>query len=174
MLDFQRVYFWLDTLPDTLSNLRPHDSPPRPHFKAQSTKRKAVQEPSPPVSLGTSTDMDQNTPKRRRTGDLNRTPRPTYGGTIPSTASSTASSLAPSENSDAPSRASSPKKQMMSLRLDDGGLECRQLNIDSASAAATDLLAAIREIGNGLDILPHSHKAAILESSRVKDQNKRI
>ncbi|KPM41885.1 hypothetical protein AK830_g4663 [Neonectria ditissima] len=62
----------------------------------------------------------------------------------------------------------------MSLRLDDGGLECRQLKIDTAPSAATDPLAAIREIGNGLDILPHTHKATILESTWVKDQNMRI
>ncbi|KAK7428162.1 hypothetical protein QQZ08_005402 [Neonectria magnoliae] len=166
MLDFQRVSFWLDTLSDTLPDLRPHDSPPRPHFKAPSTKRKAVQEPSPPVSLGTSTDMDQDTPKRWRKSDPNHAPRPTHGGTIPSSASSTLSSLAPSENSDALSRASSLKKQMMNLRLDDGGLD--------APAPATDLLATIREIGNGLEILPRSHKAVILESPRVKDQNMRI
>lgn len=180
MLDFQRVSCWIDTLPDTLPNtlphLRPHDEhPPRLHTKFSSTKRKTPQqEPSPPSSLDDPTEMEEHTPKRRRTGDPNRTPRPTNRGTMSSAASSTASSLAPSEGSEAPSRSSSPKKQMMSLRLDDGGLECRQLNIDTAPPAVADLLVAIREIGNGLEIIPHANKTMILQNPHVRDQNMRI
>jgi hypothetical protein len=63
---------------------------------------------------------------------------------------------------------------MMSLRLDDRGLECRQINVDTAPSKVASLLATIREIGNGLDILPDTAKAAILQSSHLKDENTRI
>lgn len=59
---------------------------------------------------------------------------------------------------------------MMSPRLDEGGLECRQLNIDTAPSCIASLLATIHELGNGLEVPPDSFRSTIRESTGVRDQ----
>ncbi|KAJ4264307.1 hypothetical protein NW762_005503 [Fusarium torreyae] len=161
MLDTQRVRFWLDSIPDVCEN---------PQDTNSKTKRKAAQqEPSPPAS--DSSAMEGNTPKRRRLIDPNRTPRAVD---LPPPASSTGSSISWSEHSEGASRSNSPKKQMLGLRLEERGLDCRQLNIDTAPSVVAGLLDTIREIGSGIEILPEAKKSAIMESPQVRDQNTRL
>ncbi|KAH7240346.1 uncharacterized protein BKA55DRAFT_519745 [Fusarium redolens] len=151
----QRIASWLDSLPyeylpsDTLS---------------KTSKRKAAL-PSPP----TSDSMEATTPKRRRLVDPDRTPRATN---LPPP-SSTGSSASWSESGEG-SRSSSPKKQMLRLRLEERGLECRQLNIDTAPPVISSLLDTIQEIGSRIEILPADKKSAILESPLVREQNTRL
>ncbi|KAM0426050.1 hypothetical protein ACHAPT_008681 [Fusarium lateritium] len=163
MFDSQRLISWLDTLPDVYHSPRKLDP--------TTNKRKAgQQEPSPPASDKTSDTMERQTPKRRKLADPNRTPR---AADFPAAASSV-SSVSWSESSDGASRSVSPKKQILGLRLDERGLECRQLNIDTAPPAAADLLNVIREIGNGIEILPEAQKDMILGSPQVQGQNTRL
>ncbi|KAF4992333.1 hypothetical protein FDECE_13748 [Fusarium decemcellulare] len=163
MFDPQRLASWLETIPDVCE---PPKLDPRPG------KRKAAQqEPSPPASDKNSSTMRRQTPtKKRRLDDPNRTPRAVD---FPPPASS-ASSVSWSESSDGASRSTSPKKQMLGLRLEERGLECRQLNVDTAPAVVADLLSAIREIGSGIEILPDSQRDTILNSPLVKGQNTRL
>ncbi|KAI5460106.1 hypothetical protein BGZ63DRAFT_360102 [Mariannaea sp. PMI_226] len=159
------IYTWLCSIPDR--DAYGSNTKPFPPIQGSSKRKAPQQEPSPPVSLDDPSEMNEKTPKRRRIDDPNRTPRPA------DSLSSASSSFAPSE-SDTPSRSSSPKKQMMSLRLDEGGLECRQLNIDTAPSCVADLLASIREIGNGLEVLPHSFRSTIRESTVIRDKASRV
>ncbi|KAF4343540.1 hypothetical protein FBEOM_2449 [Fusarium beomiforme] len=160
----QRIASWLDSLPD---EYEPQT------LKSPKRKRAPVQEPSPPASDSSSAAaaMEGTTPKRRRLIDPDRTPR---APNLPPP-SSTASSASWSESGDgAGSRSSSPKKQMLGLRLEERGLECRQLNIDTAPPVVSSLLDTIREIGSGIEILPADKKSAILDSPLVRGQNTRL
>ncbi|SPJ70989.1 uncharacterized protein FTOL_00717 [Fusarium torulosum] len=172
MLNTQRIKSWLESIPDI------HDSNEYEYDPAQTLnnktrhKRKATQqEPSPPASDQDSNVMDGTTPKRRRLVDPNRTPRAVD---FPPPGSSTGSSMSWSESGDGASRSNSPKKQMLGLRLEERGLECRQLNIDTAPSVVAGLLDTIREIGSGIEILPYTQKSTILESSQVRSQNTRL
>ncbi|KAF4499875.1 hypothetical protein FAGAP_3875 [Fusarium agapanthi] len=152
----QRVVSWLASLPDeylpseTLSKV---------------SKRSKAALPSPP----TSDSMEGTTPKRRRLIDQDRTPR---AANLPPP-SSTSSSASWSESGKG-SRSSSPKKQMLRLRLEERGLECRQLNVDIAPPVISSLLDTIQEIGSRIEILPADKKSAILESPLVREQNTRL
>ncbi|KAF4965709.1 hypothetical protein FSARC_6492 [Fusarium sarcochroum] len=164
MLNTQRVRSWLDSIPDVC------DNPQNTNSNALAPKRKAAQqEPSPPAS--DSSAMEGNTPKRRRLVDPNRTPR---AGEFPPPASSAGSSISWTESNDGASRSNSPKKQMLGLRLEERGLDCRQLNIDTAPSVVAGLLDTIREIGSGIEILPEAMKNVIMESPQVRDQNTRL
>ncbi|CAJ0542463.1 Ff.00g000910.m01.CDS01 [Fusarium sp. VM40] len=165
MLDTQRVRAWLDSTPDV------YEPAQTPNNKTHHKRKAAQQEPSPPASDQDSNAMDGTTPKRRRLVDLNRTPRAVD---FPPPASSTGSSMSWSESGDGASRSNSPKKQMLGLRLEERGLECRQLNIDTAPSVVAGLLDTIREIGSGIEILPYAQKSTILESSQVRSQNTRL
>ncbi|KAF4448081.1 hypothetical protein F53441_8473 [Fusarium austroafricanum] len=160
MPNTQHIAQWLDSLPDEYA---PAEKP------SKTPKRKAQQEPSPPAS--DSSAMEGTTPKRRRLLDLDRTPRATD---LPPPASTAGSSASWSESGDGASRSNSPKKQMLGLRLEERGLECRQLNIDTAPPAVSHLLDTIREIGNGIEILSEDMKTIILESPLVRGQNTRL
>ncbi|KAK9440297.1 uncharacterized protein VB005_04918 [Metarhizium brunneum] len=61
------------------------------------------------------------------------------------------------------SRSPSPlKRQLMALRLDESGLEFRQLQIDEPPVpAAIDLLSDLCDIGNGIEILPEDLRISI-------------
>lgn len=70
-----------------------------------------------------------------------------------------------SDTSSSVSRASSasPKKQLMSLRLSDSGVEIKALKVDSPyTSKAKELISSIRDIGRAIDILPSETKASIL------------
>ncbi|KLO91936.1 uncharacterized protein LW93_14832 [Fusarium fujikuroi] len=151
----RRVASWLDSLPDEYLSSEALSKTP---------KRKAAL-PSPP----TSDSMEGTTPKRRRLVDPDRTPR---AANLPPT-SSTGSSASWSESGEG-SRSSSPKKQMLRLRLEERGLECRQLNVDTAPPVISSLLDTIQEIGSRIEILPADKKSAILESPFVREQNTRL
>ncbi|KAG9496291.1 hypothetical protein J7337_012877 [Fusarium musae] len=151
----QRVASWLASLPD--------EYPPSEAL-SKTPKRKAAL-PSPP----TSDSMEGTTPKRRRLIDPDRTPR---AANLPPP-SSTGSSASWSESGEG-SRSSSPKKQMLKLRLEERGLECRQLNVDTAPPVISSLLDTIQEIGSRIEILPADKKSAILESPFLREQNARL
>lgn len=151
----QCVASWLDSLPDEYV---PSEA------LSKTPKRKAAL-PSPP----TSDSMEGTTPKRRRLVDPDRTPR---AANLPPP-SSTGSSASWSESGEG-SRSSSPKKQMLRLRLEERGLECRQLNVDTAPPVISSLLDTIQEIGSRIEILPADKKSAILESPFVREQNTRL
>ncbi|KAM0190308.1 hypothetical protein ACHAPI_009559 [Fusarium lateritium] len=169
MLNTQRIKSWLDSIPDIYdSNSDPAQTS---NNKTRHKRKAAQQEPSPPASDQDSGAMDGTTPKRRRLVDPNRTPRAVD---FPPPASSTGSSMSWSESGDGASRSNSPKKQMLGLRLEERGLECRQLNIDTAPSVVAGLLDTIREIGSGIEILPYTQKSTILESAQVRSQNTRL
>jgi hypothetical protein len=141
MLDTQRIKSWLDSIPDihdTFSDV--YDHAHIPNNKTRHKRKAAQQEPSPPASDQDSNAMDGTTPKRRRLVDPNRTPRAVD---FPPPASSNGSSMSWSESGDGASRSNSPKKQMLGLRLEERGLECRQLNIDTAPHVVAGLLDTI-------------------------------
>ncbi|KAM0200510.1 hypothetical protein ACHAPA_010710 [Fusarium lateritium] len=167
MLNTQRINSWLDSIPDIYDS----NSAQTPNNKSRHKRKAAQQEPSPPASDQDSSAMDGTTPKRRRLVDPNRTPRAVD---FPPPASSTGSSMSWSESGDGASRSNSPKKQMLGLRLEERGLECRQLNIDTAPSVVAGLLDTIREIGSGIEILPYTQKSTILESAQVRSQNTRL
>ncbi|EWZ32802.1 hypothetical protein FOZG_14319 [Fusarium oxysporum Fo47] len=151
----QRVASWLDSLPN---EYLPSET------LSKTSKRKAAL-PSPP----TSDSMEGTTPKRRRLIDPDRTPR---AANLPPP-SSTGSSASRSESGEG-SRSSSPKKQMLRLRLEERGLECRQLNVDTAPPVISCLLDTIEEIVSRIEILPADKKSAILDSPLVRGQNTRL
>ncbi|KAH7219898.1 hypothetical protein BKA60DRAFT_458136 [Fusarium oxysporum] len=151
----QRVASWLDSLPN---EYLPSEA------LSKTSKRKAAL-PSPP----TSDSMEGTTPKRRRLIDPDRTPR---AANLPPP-SSTGSSASRSESGEG-SRSSSPKKQMLRLRLEERGLECRQLNVDTAPPVISSLLDAMEEIVSRIEILPADKKSAILQSPLVRGQNTRL
>ncbi|RYC80775.1 hypothetical protein BFJ63_vAg16347 [Fusarium oxysporum f. sp. narcissi] len=151
----QRVASWLDSLPN---EYLPSEA------LSKTSKRKAAL-PSPP----TSDSMEGTTPKRRRLIDPDRTPR---AANLPPP-SSTGSSASRSESGEG-SRSSSPKKQMLRLRLEERGLECRQLNVDTAPPVISSLLDTIEEIVSKIEILPADKKSAILDSPLVRGQNTRL
>ncbi|KAF5665551.1 hypothetical protein FDENT_12570 [Fusarium denticulatum] len=151
----QRVASWLDSLPDEYL----------PSEAFSKTPRRKAALPSPP----TSESMEGTTPKRRRLIDPDRTPR---AANLPPP-SSTGSSASWSESGEG-SRSTSPKKQMLRLRLEERGLECRQLNVDTAPPVIASLLDTIQEIGSRIEILPARMKSAILESPFLGGQNARL
>ena len=61
----------------------------------------------------------------------------------------------------------------MGLRLDDQGLEFRQLGIDTAPDAAADLLNTLGESGRGHDILPHEWRDTILQGGLSREREAR-
>ncbi|KAM0425799.1 hypothetical protein ACHAPT_009050 [Fusarium lateritium] len=109
-------------------------------------------------------------PKKRKIGDVNRIPRASDMTSVSS------SSLAPSEHSNVPSGSSSPRKQIMSLRLrlDDGGLECRQVNSDEPPPIAADLVQEFAEIHMGIGILPSEMKSTITDHLQQENRNLRL
>ncbi|KAH7124482.1 hypothetical protein EDB81DRAFT_206803 [Dactylonectria macrodidyma] len=165
MVQLQTVAHWLNGLPDFSTTT----SLPSP---SQTNKRKAgpqahqLQSMSPPQS---EPDMD-TTPTRKRprmTGqdmDPDLTPRPQDGNTQGSAHSQSSRST-----STRSSRSLSPKKQLMSLRLKDRGLEVRQFRAGSVPEQMSELLHKMREVLHGHDILPYDRRNEILNNSYVLD-----
>ncbi|KAM0417311.1 hypothetical protein ACHAPT_012692 [Fusarium lateritium] len=58
----------------------------------------------------------------------------------------------------------------MGLRLDVEGLECRQIDSENPPSAAASLLQELLETGMGIDILPHSKKAEIIDILQKEGQ----
>lgn len=136
---------WINALPD------PDEFPASPPPKL---KRKATQDqpPSPPATVRMDMDVTP-TSKRQRRNSPDATPRLHRDGL---TRSPTAASVSDSNASSKQSRSSSPlKKQIMSLQLDDAGLELRPLTFESPpNREAARLLSTLRDIGSGLEFLP--------------------
>ncbi|KAL7963220.1 hypothetical protein V8C34DRAFT_322172 [Trichoderma compactum] len=66
------------------------------------------------------------------------------------------------------SRASSPQRRMMSLRLGTAGVEYRVLNENTVPDAAKELFFLMDDIGRGRGIVPHALKSTIEE--KLEDQ----
>ncbi|KAH8654771.1 hypothetical protein BGZ61DRAFT_405238 [Ilyonectria robusta] len=165
MTDTRRISAWIETLPDSFNC---------PPWQAKTTnKRKALQEPSPPATV---LDMDQ-TPTRKRLRrpdpatdpDLTPQARP-HNESAPSRSPSRVSSVSGSSASSYRPRSSSPlKKQIMGLRLDETGLEIRELKIEAApNLEAGLLLSTLDEIGSSLEFLPDNRRDEILGSSMLQ------
>ncbi|KAI0502719.1 hypothetical protein F5B22DRAFT_104120 [Xylaria bambusicola] len=139
-------------------------------------RKRPPQLTSPPASV--QEEMPSTPKKRRRMSatDPETTPRPRIpGSSIPrsNTAGSTTSS---SHTSHISSRASSPKKQMLNLRLHEPVLEFNalSLNLNALPPAARELVEAMTEIGSNQDILPHAAKSSIMESVNARDPMPRL
>ncbi|KAI0403089.1 hypothetical protein F4802DRAFT_573004 [Xylaria palmicola] len=139
------------------------------------TRKRQRQLTSPPASIASVEEADHkeimpSTPKKRRrtsAADPDSTPRPGLpGGSTPSLSSSI-----PSHTS---SRASSPKKQMLNLRLHEPVLEFNALDLNALPPAARELLSAITEIGSNQDILPHAVKSRVMEAVTAHDPMPRL
>ncbi|KAL6399639.1 hypothetical protein AUP68_17044 [Ilyonectria robusta] len=150
---------WIDALPD------PDEFPASPPTKL---KRKATQDqpPSPPATVRMDMDVTP-TSKRQRRNSPDATPRLHRDG-LPR--SPTAASVSDSNASSKQSRSSSPlKKQIMSLQLDDAGLELRPLTFEAPpNREAARLLSVLRDIGSGLEFLPDDRRDEVLDSPMVK------
>ncbi|KAM0247353.1 hypothetical protein ACHAQJ_009887 [Trichoderma viride] len=109
-----------------------------------------------------------STPKKRRLEsqgalfDPDATPR-LGSHSLPSDSGSISASMSSSM-----SRASSPKKQMMSLRLDNSGIEYQPLNQQTVPKVARTLFSVMRGIGRSNDILPDALKPTITQ--KLTDQ----
>lgn len=62
----------------------------------------------------------------------------------------------------------------MSLRLDDGGLVRRQLNVDEPPSIAADMVGAFSEIDKGIGILPEDWKPEIMRILTEQGLNARL
>ncbi|KAL6406161.1 hypothetical protein AUP68_10724 [Ilyonectria robusta] len=167
MGDSNRILSWVLNLPRHTDYSPPSPPDERRKRKIRNTAS-SHQLASPPTSLD---DYDMaSTPKRRRLEggtsarfDPDATPRP---GRRSITADSSASASASDTSS--VSGASSPKKQMMNLRLSDAGVIYRSLNERTAPAVAETLFTIISDIGRGFDLVPDSFKATITQ--KLKDR----
>ncbi|KAI1271452.1 hypothetical protein F5Y07DRAFT_404428 [Xylaria sp. FL0933] len=182
------VASWVRSLPEHVA--ADAGFPPRTSRKR---KRQQQQLTSPPVSvekaLGHDGDYQKtmaSTPRKRRrtsaadavTTDPDSTPRPALsGGSVPlfqkSNTGSTPSLLSSSIPSGVSSRASSPRKQMLNLRLRNV-VEFNALDLNVLPSAARELVSTITEIGNSLDILPHAVKSSIMEAVDARDPMPRL
>ncbi|KAH6874080.1 hypothetical protein B0T10DRAFT_533104 [Thelonectria olida] len=116
-----------------------------------------------------------STPKRRRTEggpsvplDPDATPRP---GTRSITADSSLSGSMSDTSS--LSGASSPKKQMMNLRLSNAGVVYKSLNERTAPPVAEMLFRTMSDIGRGFDILPESLQTTITQKLKERGMESR-
>ncbi|KAL6409834.1 hypothetical protein AUP68_06232 [Ilyonectria robusta] len=115
--------------------------------------------------------MDQTSTRKRLRGldpetDPDLTPQARPYESAPSRSPSGVSSVSGSSASSYRSRSLSPlKKQIMGLRLDETGVEIRELKIEAApNLKAGLLLSTLDEIGNGLEFLPDNWRGEILGS----------
>lgn len=180
---------WLDNIPHLYNG---QVSQPVGLNKQQ--KRKSLhQPPSPPISetsikltsiksesikAESPEEAMDPTPKKRKTGDPQRTPRRGDAGmssrvSVVSLSTTSATSLPRSEGG-IRSRSSSPRKQFMSLRLDDDGIECRQLSSENPPSVAADLVQDFCEIDMGIGILPKTLEAPIRDHLQQEGLNERL
>ncbi|RSL98613.1 hypothetical protein CDV31_012515 [Fusarium ambrosium] len=150
MLNDDRIEFWLSKLPD-------HWNCDGPAVLKRETCRDQL---TPPHSLNGANMMGQ-TPKGPRVGDDDQTtPRAKRKGSKAISLSSM--SLPSSQQGDMSTTASSPRRQLMRLRLTAGGMDCRQLDTDYPPAVAAGLVSEMAAINVGMDVLPHEMKDEIL------------
>lgn len=157
----QDILAWVQRLPEPQADCEIVASPaPSP-----SKKRKTDQLASPPVS----TD-DMLTPRKRRLDatealfDPDTTPRPKRSST-------NLSQSAASDTDSVRSGASSPKKQMMSLRLSETGVDCQSLNIDSVPDVAKTMFKTFRRISRGRSLLPDAMRPDIMPQLQGRDED---
>ncbi|KAK7397873.1 hypothetical protein QQX98_012762 [Neonectria punicea] len=162
MRDTQKILAWVQSLPEQPAD---GETVPSPTI---ATKRKAHQLDSPPVSINV-----MLTPRKRRIGatealfDPDTTPRPKTR----SVPSSTSTQSVVSDTDSVRSGASSPKKQMMSLRLSDSGVERQSLNISTVPDVAKALFKTIRQIGRGRRLLPDAMRPVIVPKLQDRDED---
>ncbi|KAH7302899.1 hypothetical protein B0I35DRAFT_365852 [Stachybotrys elegans] len=161
MLDDNQIHLWLENVPD-----HPDSDCAAPR------KRKQLQQFTPPHSTSGTSGMEHtSTPKRRRIGDDDKTPRAKGARTGSQLSSLSSISLPPSQQGDMPTQASSPRRQFMGLNLDIGGLECKQLDSDHPPLAAARLVQKLLEIDMGIDILPHEKQSEVTRILQEKGLN---
>ncbi|KPM46436.1 hypothetical protein AK830_g11 [Neonectria ditissima] len=172
MLDSEKILAWVLDLPE--DNSCP-PLQPSTLTSAQSRKRKPATQhdhlTSPPASFS---NMDSTPTRKRQKGpdlppsldEMDITPRPHTGRTR------SIASISTSASRSSRSRSESPKKQMMSLRLNDKSLEFRQLD-HTAPDAAVDLLSVLEEVGRGHDILPDEWRDRILQGRQMTEKEAR-
>lgn len=154
MTDDDRIQLWLSNLPN---HWRSSDDPAVFEQERQDDRL------TPPHALK-SANMIQ-TPKRPRIGDYDQAPprRKRKGSQASSLSSrSLPSSLAVSQQGDMSTAASSPRRQLMGLRLTAGGMDCKQLDTDYPPAVAASLVSDMAAINMGLDLLSEGTKDEIL------------
>ncbi|KJK73656.1 hypothetical protein H634G_11072 [Metarhizium anisopliae BRIP 53293] len=152
---------WLLDLPESFEHSPEPTNPAPAAWSTGGKKRKADQQLTPPTTPRNMDDVDVTTPRKRprqlrQSEDVELTPRPPRRtARACSTSSSSQASLQ--------SRSPSPlKRQLMALRLDESGLEFRQLHIDEPPIPAViDLFSDLRDIGNGIEILPEDLRISI-------------
>lgn len=164
-MDNTSIHAWIQSLPKFASP----NALPEPASPNATRKHKIISDhnlASPPSSCKKAEDM-ASTPqqkKRRVEGPGTQfnpdvTPRP--GSHI---ISSSAASISASKTSSV-SRASSTKKQMMSLRLSYTGFECEPLDESTVPEVAKTLCMIMTDIGRGLDIIPDALKSMLADQS---------
>ncbi|KAI0410581.1 hypothetical protein F5X98DRAFT_359240 [Xylaria grammica] len=168
---------WIRSLPENVAQ-----DTSSPSITTKKRKRRQQQLTSPPASTASIASVEEadhnemmpSTPKKRRrtsAADPDSTPRPGLpGGSTPSLSSSIPSH--PSSHTS--SRASSPKKQMLSLRLHEPVLEFNALDLNALPPTARELLSTMTEIGSNQDILPHALKSSVMEAVTAHDPMPRL
>lgn len=91
--------------------------------------------------------------------------------TIESDQGTASASLLPLLSDNVASSTSFTELLTLSLRLDDGGLVGRQLNINQPPSIAADMVAAFSEIGKGIGIVPEDRKSEIMRMSTEQRLN---
>ncbi|KAF9890014.1 hypothetical protein FE257_006694 [Aspergillus nanangensis] len=165
------IHNWIRHQPDV------YDYPPERTRKRRPVAAACNEVPqlaSPPPSLEGDTDWEMaSTPKRRCVKgpgdshalvDLDTTPRPVIANCSERSASETSSTT---------SRTPSTRRQMMSLRLSESGVECKALDVDAPPDTAQNLVTTMEEIGRALEILPHALESTIMEKVRKRNLDHR-
>ncbi|KAI1418946.1 hypothetical protein F5Y12DRAFT_359200 [Xylaria sp. FL1777] len=114
-------------------------------------------------------DDDDDVAAAAAAADFDIIPRPGAGGAGGAGGSIYLSESISMPSSSAPSGASSPKKQMLNLRLSDPAIEINPLRLDELPAVARELVIAMEEIGCNHDILPHALEPTIMEHVEARD-----
>lgn len=177
------IYIWLQNIDDSCHSFS--DTLQSSFSDKQQRKRKPLyQQPSPPVSVASwSRKMPKTpSPKKRKIGDsidshrpsdAEATPRQSDTGMSSRISVTSSTSLPPSEPVPR-SGSASPRRAFMSLRLDDSGIECRQLDSENPPAPAADLVQQFCEIDMGMGILPSEMENDIKRTLRTYEQNERL
>ncbi|SCO87572.1 uncharacterized protein FRV6_11699 [Fusarium oxysporum] len=175
MVTNQEILAWVQYLPDT-NELSPAQSPPKLSTEppALFRKRRATQGPRPPATVSDMEGPETSTRKRQRleAKDLGLTPRPQPE---PSKDPSKAPSLTCS-NTSGHSRSTSPlKRHLLALRLDEQGLDTKELSVDALEALpnheAVSLLRIMHRIGTCKGILPDDQRDKILQSHEISEDD---
>ncbi|KAL7919192.1 hypothetical protein ACQKWADRAFT_301975 [Trichoderma austrokoningii] len=167
----ERILAWVDRLPERAE----HDiyPPLETTRKRKIASRRTLASPPPSLTeakAGGNSNMTSMTPQKRRLeGALFDPDAPPRLGSRSLPSNSGSISRSASEASFV-SRTSSPKKQKMSLRLGEMGVEYHVLRDHVVPAAAKKLFTIIEDIGEGRNILPSALKSTIAQ--KFTDQRK--